>query len=221
MARIKSHKNESEVSKNPTSKYLEWKSNDKLFSYYDSDAEHSINVDLPLRFLLLTQYHTIGGFHSESNSRIYSNYVLYIGSEDMNVRSYKGGEIAKGLYKNIKTKIMSAGGKYHKSLFVMLEDGSIANISLKGSAVREWTDFFDQNEHLLDNQWIEVKSATDHKKGSIKYSTPDFSVGKNLTKAQDNLADQASALFQAFADDYFSKNENEVDVNDIEVDIDF
>jgi hypothetical protein len=220
MARI-SQTNETKVSKNPTSKYLEWKSNDKLFTYYDSNASENVNVDLPFRFLLLTQYHTIGGFHSDSNSRIYSNYVSYIGTEEMNVRSYKGGEIAKGLYKNIKSSIIGSGGKYHKAIFGMLEDGSIVSISLKGSAVREWTDFFDSNEHLLDNKWVEIKSATQHKKGSIEYSTPDFVVGKNLTKAQENLADSATALFQVFVDDYFSVENKEVDIEEMEVDIDF
>lgn len=220
MARISQAK-ETKVSKNPTSKYLEWKSNDKSFSYYDSDAGENIKVELPFRFLLLTQYHTIGGFHSESNSRIYSNYVSYIGTEEMNVRSYKGGEIVKGLYKNIKSRIIGAGGKYHKAIFGMIEDGSIVSISLKGSAVREWTDFFDSNEHLLDNKWVEIKSSTDHKKGSISYSTPNFTVGKNLTKAQNNMADMSTALFQVFVDDYFSGENKEVDLEDIEVEIDF
>ncbi len=204
MARI-SHTNQAPKSANPTSKYLEWKSNDKSFSYYDKEADENVKVELPLKFLFLQNYHTVKGWNTASESKIYSNEVFYIGSEPMTVRSFKGGVIAEGLYKDIKPTITAAGGKYNRSIYVMLEDGTVANISLKGSGVRQWSDFMEANENLIDNQWIEVLTSNDEKKGSIKYSTPEFTVGANLTKQDSAKADDVAAELKTYLDGYFKK----------------
>ena len=182
MARISHNNNEERRSSNPTSKYLEWKSNDKSFSYYDKEAGENVKVNIPLKFVFLQHYHTVKGWNDASASGIYSNEVYYIGSEPMTVRAFKGGVLAEGLYKDIKTDIVNAGGKYHRSIYVMLEDGSIANLSLKGAAVREWSDFMETNKSIVDGNWIEGNTAKEQKKGSIKYSTPEFKAGGNLSK---------------------------------------
>ena len=205
MARI-SHTNEAPKSANPTSKYLEWKSNDKSFSYYDKAAGKNVKVELPLKFLFLQNYHTVKGWNDSSESGIYSNEVFFIGSEPMTVRSFKGGVIAEGLYKDIKPVIINAGGKYNRSIYVMLEDGTVANISLKGSAVRQWSDFMESNKGSVDNQFIEVLTSNDEKKGSIKYSTPNFTMGSDLTKTQSLKADNVTAELKAYLDGYFNKD---------------
>ena len=123
----------------------------------------------------------------------------------MTVRSFKGGVIAEGLYKDIKPTITAAGGKYNRSVYVMLEDGTVANVSLKGSAVRQWSDFMEANKNLVDNQWIEVLTSNDEKKGSIKYSTPNFTMGANLTKTQSANADDSAAELKIYLDGYFKK----------------
>ena len=211
MARI-SHTSETSKSSNPTKRYLEWKSNDKSFSYYDKEAGENVKVELPLKFVFLQHYHTVKGWHDASESGIYSNEVFYIGSEPMTVRSFKGGVIAEGLYKEIKPTITNAGGKYHRSVYVMLEDGTLANLSLKGAVVREWSDFMENNKHLVDAQWIEVNSAKDQKKGSVKYSTPEFTIGKNLTAKQSGQADEVAAQLKDYLDNYFKKEEEPEEV---------
>ena len=75
--------------------------------------------------------------------------------------------LAEGLYKDIKSNIVNAGGKYHRSVYVMLEDGTIANLSFKGAVVREWSDFMEANRSLTDAQWIEVKEAREEKKVAL------------------------------------------------------
>jgi len=207
MARISHTSEKSNSSNNPTKRYLEWKSNDKNFSYYDKDAEEKVSVDLPLRFVFLQHYHTVKGWNDASQSGIYSNEVFYIGSEPMTVRSYKGGEIASGLYKDIKTDIVNAGGKYHRSIYVMLEDGTIANLSVKGSVVREWSEFMEANKNLIDNQWVEINSSKDQKKGSIKYSTPEFTLGKALTSKESDMANSSASELKIYLDQYFKKEE--------------
>jgi hypothetical protein len=206
MARISHTNTEKSTSSNPTSRYLEWKSNDKAFSFYDKEAGQNVKVELPLKFLFLQNYHTVKGWNDASSSGIYSNEVYYIGSEPMTVRAFKGGVLAQGLYKDIKTAIVNAGGKYHRSIYVMLEDGSVANISLKGAGVRQWSDFMEANKNLVDNQWIEVNDANEEKKGSIKYSTPNFILGKSLSKADSSKADDVANQLKTYLDAYFNKD---------------
>lgn len=218
MARISHTSEKSNSSNNPTTKYLEWKSNNKAFSYYDKGAGENVQVDLPFKFVFLQHYHTVKGWSNASESGIYSNEVYYIGSETMNVRSFKGGKIAEGIYKDIKQDILNAGGKYHRSIYVMLEDGTIANISLKGASVREWSDFMENNKNLVDNQWVEINSAKDEKKGSIKYSVPEFTAGKTLTAKDVKMADDVAGELKTYLDQYFKKDE---DVAEEEVELDF
>ena len=204
MARI-SHQQESNKSSNPTTKYLEWKSNDKSFSYYDKSKGENVKVELPLKFVFLQHYHTVKGWSDASNSGIYSNEVYYIGSEPMAVKSFKGGLIAEGLYKEIKPAITNAGGKYHRSVYVMLEDGSLANISLKGAVVREWSTFMEDNANQCDVQWVEVNSAKEQKKGSVKYTTPEFTLGASISKADASKADAVAEVFQEYISTYLKK----------------
>lgn len=219
MARI-SHTSEKSGSSNPTSKFLEYKSNDKAFSYYDREAKENVRVDLPLKFVFLQNYHSVRGWHDASASGIYSNEVFYIGSEPMTVKSFKGGTIASGLYKEIKGTITASGGKYHRSIYVMLEDGSLANISLKGSSVRQWSDFMEANKQLVDGQFVEVNSANEEKKGSVNYSTPNFTIGANLSKSDSAKADKVASELKIYLDEYFAKDLSEVDALE-EVELDF
>ena len=217
MARISHTSEKSNSSNNPTKKYLEWKSNDKAFEFYDKEAGEKVKVELPLKFVFLQHYHTVKGWHDASGSGIWSNEVYYIGSEPMTVRAYKGGTIAEGLYKEIKQDIIQFGGKYHRSVYVMLEDGTIANLSFKGAVVREWSEFFGDNQSLLDNQWIEINASKDQKKGSVKYSTPDFTLGKNLTAKESGMADKTALDLKAYLDEYFRKKEV-VETDEVELD---
>ena len=130
----------------------------------------------------------------------------------MNVKSFKGGPIASGLYKEIKIDIMNAGGKYHRSVYVMLEDGSIANVSMKGAVVKEWSDFIEANKSLVDNKWVEISSTKDQKKGSIKYSTPEFKLGGDLSSDDLRNADNAAETLKEYLDAYFGKVEEELEV---------
>ena len=208
MARF-SHTNESPKSSNPTTKYLEWRSNDKCFRYYDKEAGENVQVQLPLKFAFLNHYHTVKGWHDKNQSGIYSNEVYFIGSEPMTVRSFKpkGFVVADGLYKDIKTQVAAQGGKYHRSVYVMLEDGTIANLAFKGAVVREWSEFYKLAKPVEDTNWIEINEATDQKKGSISYSTPLFSIGKKFTATQDVKVDEAANRLRGHMYAYFSKVE--------------
>lgn len=163
-------------SSNPAVKFLEWSSEEKCFKYYDREAKENKLVQLPFKFVILEHYHTVKGWNDASESGIYSNEVYGIGVEPMKVKSFKGGNIAEGLYKEIKEKVNTAGGNYHRSIYAVTSDLEIVNIAIKGSAVSSYSEFIKKfGDYNFDKNWIEVKEALDMKKGKVNYSVPVFS----------------------------------------------
>lgn len=192
---------------NPAIKFIEWKSNDKCFNYYDKEAQKNVEIPLPFKFLVLDELHTIKGWNDASSSNIYSNEVKFISKEVMTVKPFKGNEIAKGYYKDIKDKVVAAGGHYTKSIYVMLEDGSLANISLKGSGVQKWGDFTQKTRNRLADEWVIVAKAEDGKKGAVKFSTPSFSFANSISDAEADLADEAFNILESYLKTYLAKAE--------------
>jgi hypothetical protein len=209
---------------NPSTKFIEWKSNDKCFSYYDKEEQKNISIPLPFKFLVLDELHTIKGWNDATSSAIYSNEVKFISKETLTVKPFKGNEIAKGLYKDIKEKIVAAGGHYTKSIYIMLEDGSLANIQLKGSAVQKWGDFTQKTRNRLPDEWVQVAKAIDGKKGAVKFWTPEFSFLQSLSESEMDLADEAFNSLETYLKAYLVKAEpiiEEVIDNDVEDDLEF
>lgn len=192
---------------NPATKFFDWKSNDKCFSYYDKDEAKNVLVPLPFKFLVLDELHAIKGWNDATSSGIYSNEVKFISKEVMTVKPFKGNEIAKGLYKDIKEKVVSAGGHYVKSIYIMLEDGSLANIQLKGSAVQKWGEFTQKTRNRLPDEWVVVAKSVEGKKGAVKFHTPEFSFERSINDAEADLADNAFNTLETYLKAYLVKSE--------------
>lgn len=199
---------------NPATKFFDWKSNDKCFSYYDKDLATSnpetkgkVNVPLPFKFLVLDELHAIKGWNDATSSGIFSNEVKFISKEVMTVKPFKGNEIAKGLYKDIKEKVVSAGGHYVKSIYVMLEDGSLANIQLKGSAVQKWGEFTQKTRNRLPDEWVVVAKTLEGKKGAVKFNTPEFTFERSINDAEAEMADEAFNILETYLKAYLVKAE--------------
>lgn len=190
---------------NPSTKFIEWKSNDKCFSFYDRETSANVSITLPFKFLVLDELHTVKGWNDASSSQINSNEVKFISRDEMVVKPFKGNEIAKGLYKDIKEKIKAAGGHYVKSVYCMLEDGSIANLQLKGAACQSYGDFTAKTRSRLTDEWVVVDKAIEGKKGAVKYTTPGFAFEKSLSDSEADLADEAFNTLEAYLKTYLTK----------------
>ena len=209
---------------NPSTKFLQWKSNDKCFEYYDKEKQEKVSVALPFKFLVLDELHTIKGWNDASSSGIYSNEVKFISKEVMTVKPFKGNEIAKGLYKDIKEKIVAAGGHYVKSIYIMLEDGSLANLQLKGSAVQKWGEFTQKTRNRLPDEWVQVTKAIEGKKGAVKFFTPDFSFERSISDTEAIQADEAFNVLETYLKTYLAKAEpivEEIPQDDPDDDLEF
>lgn len=208
---------------NPATKFLSWKSNDKCFSYYDKESETNVQIQLPFKFLVLDELSSVKGWSDGLTGQIISNEVKYISKESMTVKCYhknaKGEkvttEIAKGLYKDIKEKVNSAGAKYHKSIYIMLEDGTLANIQLKGASVQQWGVFTQNKKSRLTDEWIIIEKAVDGKKGAVKFTTPEFKFLKSLSEQEASQADECFNELETYLKAYLAKSEPIIE--DIEV----
>jgi hypothetical protein len=202
---------------NPATKFLDWKSNDKCFSYYDKEQQTNVQVPLPFKFLVLDELHAVKGWNDATSSGIYSNEVKFISKEQMTVKPFKGNEIAKGLYKDIKEKIVAAGGHYVKSIYIMLEDGSLANIQLKCSAVQKWGEFTTKTRSRLTDEWVVVEKAVEGKKGVVKFNTPEFKFLNSLSENESIIADNAFDILENYLKAYLVKAEPVVNESNLEL----
>jgi hypothetical protein len=175
----------------PAAKYLEWASDDKQLKYYDHDTKENVLVAIPIKFIVLMERHTVKGWHDDSESGIWSNEVEDLNSEELSVKAFKGGAVAKGLYKNIKDIVQRAGGHYCKSIYIMTDIGEIWNISLKGSAVFAWGEFVKKDRNRLIGELVEINDAEAMKKGKVSYSVPVFGFGGKIKAAVSKKADEA------------------------------
>ena len=209
---------------NPATMFIEWKSNDKAFEYYDKETQKKVSIPLPFKFLVLDELHAVKGWNDATSSGIFSNEVKFISKEIMTVKPFKGNEIAKGLYKDIKEKVVAAGGHYVKSIYIMLEDGTLANLQLKGSSVQAWGEFTQKTRSRLPEEWVIVKTAKDGKKGAVKFSIPEFSFERSLSDAENEQADLCFDILESYLKAYLVKSEpviEEVVEEEVEGDLDF
>lgn len=200
----------------PATMYLEWSSNDKCFKYWNNDDKENVLVQLPFTFLVLKEMHTVKGWHDKSQSGIYSNEIKNISTEPIEVKSFKGGLLAKGIYKEIKEIINNVGGNYVKSIYAMTKDGEIINIALKGAAVQEWGEAFNKGRSRMADEWITVSGADDRKKGSVKYSVPIFAFDKSLSSKENDLADSAYDKLEASLSNRETRKSESVEDDDFE-----
>jgi len=205
---------------NPSTKFIEWKSNDKQFSYYDKETKLQVPITLPFKFLALDEMHCVKGWSDSCQSAIYSNEVKFISKEILTVKPFKGNEIAKGLYSDIKEKVKAAGAHYVKSIYIMLEDGSLANLQLKGASCQSWGDFTNKNRSRLPDEWVNVKTSLEGKKGAVKYYTPVFEFDKSLSDSEVDLADEAFGILEVYLKAYLVKSEPTTPVEEIETVVD-
>ena len=99
----------------------------------------------------------------------------------------------------------------------MLEDGTLANIQLKGASVKEWGDFFNRNKSRLADEWVEVASAKAGKKGAVKFWTPEFKLQSVLTEIEVEQADTVFDELDAYLQVYLAKATNNIPVVEPEI----
>ena len=197
----------------PCKRFLEWRGKDKNFRYWDKERGEkgeNVVIELPLKFLVLAQFATIKGWHDPSGSGIYSNEVKDTTTDELHVRSFKGGTIAKGIYSVIKPEVYQAGGKYFRSIYVMDEKGEILNLSLQGPALVQWGEFYAKtNRKRALDEWVEIEEAEERKKGSNIFYVPVFKFGGVISETDDTTAQILYKELRTYTDGYAARQKNQ------------
>jgi len=198
---------------NPAKQFIDWKSNEKGFNYYDKESKTNVAINLPFKFLVLDELHTVKGWNDSLKGQIGSNEVKFISNDVLKVKTFHKDangkniktDMIEGVYSEVKEKIKSSGAHYVKSVYIMLEDGSIANLQLKGASCQSYGDFTAKTRSRLTDEWVEVANFVEGKKGAVKYTVPEFKFKNSISDAKADLADEAFNTLEAYLKTYLTK----------------
>lgn len=208
---------------NPAQIFIEWKSDHQKFCYWDKEKEANIFIELPFKFLTLEVLQTVKGYNPKRKSGIYSNEVKRISEEKLTVRYFNEKElIAEGYWNDIKEDVDMHKGHYALSIYIMLEDGRMANLSLKGAGVGQWFEFTKKTRSRLSDEWIVINSYKEGKQGAVEYTYPVFEYKVSLNDKDSLMADEVFNTLELYLQSYLSAKEinetsnlDEVPVNEV------
>lgn len=204
-----SRSNPSEHLSNPATRWFEWNGEKGLVRYYDRDKKENVDIPLPFTFILLDELASVRGWHDASSSGIYSNEVRDTTQELMVVKSFKGGTIAEGKYRDIKDRVNAAGGDYNANCYIAFKqaDGTyaIGSIRFKGAALGAWMEFRKANRSAIYKQAIRIASYTEGKKGKVVFRVPAM-VLHSVSPEADAQAVSLDKELQEFLFAYLGRN---------------
>jgi hypothetical protein len=205
-----SRSNPNANSPNPAQRWFEWNGEKGHVRYYDKDEKKNVDVPLPFKFLLLDEVASVGGWHDASGSGIYSNAVRDTRTDLLVVKSYKGGILAEGLYKDIKDHVTSKsiGGQFVANCYIAFkyDDGSLAIgcLRFKGSALGAWMEYRKQHRRDLYAKALEITGYDEGKKGRIVFRVPTFEA-RDISDQTNAIAVELDKELQAWLADYFNR----------------
>ncbi len=170
---------------NPAVRWFEWNGEHGKVRYYDKDAKQNVDVPLPFSYLLLDELASVRGWHDASESGIYSNEVKDTRTDTLVVKSFKGGTLAEGLYKDIKDRVNTLGGSFNANCYIAFKQNgglAIGSLRFKGSALGGWMEFRKANRSDLLESAIDITGFTEGKKGRIVFRVPTFELRKVSTE---------------------------------------
>ncbi len=199
---------------NPCVQWMEWNGEKGMLKYFDKNlGEKGEKVELPfnLTFIVLDQLAVIKGWHDPSNSGIFSNEVKDITKEPLIVKSFNGGPIATGFYKEIKDKIAASGGHFTANVYCAIKiDGElkIASLQFKGAALNAWIEFAKKNRAELYKKAISIVGVEDGTKGRVVFKMPVFKLS-DISEQTNESAMKLDEELQEHLKKYLAKNTSE------------
>lgn len=219
-----SRSNPTDAVRNPATRWFEFASgaDGGFVRYYDKDTEKQVALGDAEKggsfvFLLLDELATVKGWHDPSESSIFANEVRDTRQDTLVVKSFKGGELASGLYAGIKDRIVAVGGHFVSSCYIAYKDGAdlkLGNIRFKGAALSAWMDFKKQCPTKKDATGksvkayyvdaVKIEGFEQQRKGGTTFRVPVFSLAP-LSEDTNKRALELDAELQAFFADYLKR----------------
>jgi hypothetical protein len=196
---------------NPAGRWYEWQGEHGLLRYYDKPTKTTIAADDQFTFLLLDQLSSIRGYHDPSRSTIYANEIRSIKHDPLVVRAFKGGELARGHYADIKARVHEVGGRFCAHCYIASKvNGALAlnAIRWKGAALAAWWEFGKAHRGELYASAIQLSGTVEGVKGRVHYKVPAFAL-KPVSPATEARAQELDGQLQAYLARYLARDQGD------------
>lgn len=197
---------------NPATRWFEWNGEHGVVRYYDKEAKKNVDVGTTFQFILLDQLGSVRGWHDATESGIYSNEVKDTRQDVLVVRSFKGGTLIEGIYKDIKDRVNSIGGQFVANCYIAYKNGGaglqLGSMRFKGAALGAWMEFCKTHRADLYKKAIKINGYTEGKKGRIVFRMPVLS-SVDLSPESDKAAIALDAMLQEFLKSYFKRTKRD------------
>lgn len=170
----KSQSTGSDLIKNPSAHYIQWSGEKGVFSYFDKTLGENVELD-SLEFVVLDSRSSIGGWHEDTKSRIYSNYTNRK-DEEFVVKESRGNKVlAKGVYADIRRDDFDFVTNVF-SLAKLNDEWKLVQIQFKTSALSKWSDYVESvgGRFKVYDVLTKTVDAEEHKQGRVNWKTPVF-----------------------------------------------
>jgi hypothetical protein len=209
MSRSNPHEN---GTPNPAVRWFEWNGENGIVRYFDKDAKQNVDVGADFTFVLLDELGCVRGWHEPSQSGIYSNEVKDTRQDVLIVKSFKGGQLAEGLYKDIKDRVNTVGGQFNANCYIAFKNGggdlSIGSLRFKGAALGTWMEFRKAHRSELYSKAVRIKGFTEGKKGRITFRMPILEI-VDVSVADDRAAQRLDKQLQDYLAGYLKKTKRD------------
>ena len=189
---------------NPARKFISLSGTTGKFNYWNKEKKESVDLEYPIVFLPLDVLSTIKGFSQKSKSGIYSNEIHNISKEILTVKIFDKGEIAKGLYSDIKDSIKNQGAKYCRSVYAMMYFDNveeIVNFQFVGASLGSWIEY--ENKHSIYDGAVKISGVEPAKTGATEYFIPKFT-SNPVSKESEAKAEDLDKNLQKYLEEYKS-----------------
>lgn len=203
-------KPDNQVLTNPVKFFIQWKSKEESFIYYNKDKKEDVKMPKPFVFIPLSMCFTLKGYNQKKQKSYISNEVENLESDILTIRSYditkKANTEWSGVFKDLK-KIMDDNIKYTISLYSGIKSKkgamTLVNLQMNGAALFHWFEFAKKNDIWANA--IKVEKDTDEVNGAVKYKAPVYEIAP-LSKEDDVEAGKLQKEIESYLKDYFAKN---------------
>jgi len=195
----------------PCGRWIEWNGETGGFRYYDKTDKTNKPLALPFGFIVVGKTATVKGWHEASESGIMANEVADTTRDPFVVKSFKGGPLASGFYREIKDRVAALGGHYTSNIYLAYKSGAemvLGCLQLKGAALMAWSDFEKAHRAEIWSKAVKVATFAEGKKGKVIFRTPVFEI-VGLSKESDDAAGVIQEKLKTFHAEYFKRTTTE------------
>ena len=195
---------------NPAKFFIQWKSKEESFIYYNKEKKVDVKMPKPFVFIPLSMAYTLKGYNQKKQKSYISNEIENLETDILTIRSYditkKATTEWSGVFKDVK-EVMDDNIKYTISLYAAIKskkgEMTLVNLQLNGAALFHWFEFAKKND--IWSSSIKVEKDTDEKNGAVNYKAPVYE-NSTISKADDVEAGKLQTEIEGYLKEYYAKN---------------